>query len=64
MLEFIIATLKTTYNQYNEQAVNSGQLIFQYVFSKIFRYNHRCDQQNYISLEDPSAKLYKMSNKD
>ena len=47
--------------------LNSGQLIFKYVFSKIFHYNHRCDQQNYISLEvvtRPFNKKYKMSNKD
>ena len=50
------------------QELNSGQLIFKYVFfSKIFHYNHRCDQQNYIILEvvtRPLSKKYKMSNKD
>ena len=31
--------------------INSGQLIFKYVFSKIFHYNRSCNQQNYIILE-------------
>ena len=47
--------------------LNSGQLIFKYVFSKIFHYNNRWDQQIYISLKvvtRPFSKTYKMSNKD
>ena len=60
------------FRYYTEQMIlkkkkNSGQLIFKYVFSKIFHYNHRCDQQNYISLEvvtRPFSKKHKMSNKD
>ena len=47
--------------------VNSGQLIFKYVFPKIFHYSHRCDQQNYTSLEvvtRPFSKKYEMANKN
>ena len=61
-----ILELAMTVQRYLEIS-NSGQLIFKYVFSKIFHYNHRCDQQNYIILEvvtRPFSKKYKMSNKD
>ena len=47
--------------------LNSGQLIFKYVFSKICHYNRSCNQQNYIILEvvtRPFSKKCKMSNKD
>ena len=52
---------------WTSRTLNSGQLIFKYVFSKIFHYDYRCDRQNNISLEvvtRPFSKKYKMSNKD
>ena len=62
----ILQTLKCE-SYTTDLVINSGQLIFKYVFSKIFHYNHRCDQQIYIILEvvtRPFNKKYKMSNKD
>ena len=61
-----IAYLYILFNYCLTENLNSGQLIFKYVFSKIFHYNYGCDQQNYISLEvvtRPFSKKYKMSNK-
>ena len=57
----------TTKKKKKKKKKNSSQLIFKYVFSKIFHYNYRCDQQNYIIIEVATrlfSKKYKMSNKD
>ena len=71
VIDFICSSSELQFDahsaNYHSITLNSGQLIFKYVFSKIFHYNHRCDQQNYIILEvvtRPFSKKYKMSNKD